>query len=714
MAGDGRIRFDALTYWTNSAALPAPDLDAGEVLGRDGRSVARGGAGQRTPGFTSGRPQEANGLGGRTIYYDLTSTTLGNFNVDLTTAAALAGDFNASSTSESAELIAYSRGLDIDDLDGDGERAEARDWIFGDALHSRPLPINYGAIGSYSDANPAIYIAASSNDGMLRMLRNTTPGGAESGEEVWAFMPRGSMGAQKDLRANGSGTTHPYTLDGAPVSFIQDVNYDGTINAADGDRVYMYIGMRRGGKSYYAFDVTNPESPDLLWRIDKGGLFAELGYTFSNPRVGLMKTISGPRPIVMFAGGYDFNKDARGVVGTNDSEGNAIYVVDAETGVLIWKARQGSGGAGSGVFEHPNLTDSIPSTLTVADSDGDGYTDRIVVGDTGGQVWRADLKGSNTADWTLSRVASLGRHSAATPSVATDRRFFHRPDLIQSRDAAGLFDAIAIGSGDRPNPLDTGGGQTNFFYMIKDRQTAVGSNTDTGLTHVDFGDVTSNCLQNGGTCVVNLLHGWRLQMEDAGEKILATPLTLAGKIFFTSYLPYASSSASACSPSEGGGRLYAVALQDGTAVINYDTSDDLPGQPAEEANSKNDRAVELRSGGIPAEVVSVPPNKILRPDLQIEQRQRNDPLAHFLAPAGRHGLGTEDHHANFTAGPAGHEPDRAPRRCRDRGNSRCRRLPVVCSAHRGYEAHGGALAVGAGRRPTAAVFSWTTRHTPTT
>ena len=43
-------------------------------------------------------------------------------------------------------LIAYSRGLDIDDLDGDLQRNEARDWIFGDALHSRPLPINYGAI----------------------------------------------------------------------------------------------------------------------------------------------------------------------------------------------------------------------------------------------------------------------------------------------------------------------------------------------------------------------------------------------------------------------------------------------------------------------------------------------------------------------------------------------------------------------------------------
>ena len=619
VAGDGRIRFDALTYWSDPSTMPAPDTDAGEVAGRDGRSVARGGAGQKTPGFDSGSPQEANGLGGRRIYYDRTPNSLANFNVDLTTAAAVQLDFNVATATESAELIKYARGLDVDDIDGDGNTTEAREWIFGDALHSRPLPINYGSIGGYSDPdNPAIYIAVASNDGMLRMIRNTAANGVELGEEAWAFMPRGSMEAQKDLRANGTGTKHPYTLDGAPVAFIQDKNYDGSIRSSDGDKVYLYIGMRRGGKSYYAFDVTNPEVPRLMWRIDKAGFFSELGHTFSNPRVGLVKSALGPRPVVMFAGGYDLNKDQQGVVGTNDSEGNAIYVVDAETGALIWKARQGGGGASTGVFEHPNLTDSIPSTLTVADANGDGYTDRILVGDTGGQIWRADLVGANTADWKLTRLASVGRHAASTPSVLNDRRFFHRPDLVPSKDGKGLFDGVAVGSGNRANPLDAGGGATNFFYMIKDRQTAVGSNTNTGIVHGDFGDVTSNCLQTSGGCSIDLTHGWRMQMEDYGEKILATALTLTGKVFFTSYMPHVSGGATACSPSEGGGRLYAVSLQDGTSVINYDTSDDLPGQSPDEPNSKEDRSVELRSGGIPAEVVSVPPNKILRPDLQID------------------------------------------------------------------------------------------------
>ena len=618
VAGDGRIRFDALTYWTNPSSLPAPDLDAGEVSGRDGRSVARGGSGQKTPGFISGSPQEANGLGGRTIYYDRTAFSLSSLNVDPITAATLQADYGVGTITESAVLIAYSRGLDVDDLDGDLESNEARDWIFGDALHSRPLPINFGAIYGHGPSSPAIYIAVASDDGMLRMLRNTDGSGAESGKEVWAFMPRASMGVQSSLRNNGTGTTHPYTMDGAPVAFIQDVNFDGTISSGDGDRVYLYVGMRRGGKSYYALDITNPESPSLLWRIDKGGDFAELGYTFSNPRLGMIESMSGPRPVVMFAGGYDMNKDARGAVGTDDSEGNAIFVVDAETGQLIWKARRGLGGAAAGVYEHPELKDSIPSALSVGDTDGDGLTDRIVVGDTGGNIWRADIVGANTIDWKLSLLASVGRHAAGVAGIATDRRFFHRPDLVQTRDDIGLFDAVAIGSGTRPNPLDVGGMTEDFFYMIKDRQTSVGSGVDTGVEHVDFGDVTSNCLQSGGGCFVNLAHGWRLGLVDPGEKVLSTALTIGGKTFFTTYLPNTSSGATACSPSEGSGRLYAVSLQNAISVVNYDSSDDLPDQPSEEANSTSDRSVDLRSGGIPAEVVSVPPNKILRPDLQID------------------------------------------------------------------------------------------------
>lgn len=619
IAGDGRIRFDALTYWTSPGDLPPADEDAGEVDGRDGRTVARGGVGQKIPGVLSGSPQLANGLGGRTIYFDRTASMLGEFNADLTTATTLLSDFGAASISESGQLIAFARGLDVDDLDRDGTTSEARPWLMGDALHSRPMPLNYGSANGYGASNPAIYLAVASNDGMLRMIRNTTQGGAESGEEVWAFIPRRSLAAQKTLRDNVPGVRHPYTFDGAPVAYIEDKNLNGSIES--GDSVYLYTGMRRGGKAYYALDVTSPENPRLMWTIDDSSSdFAELGYTFSTPRVGLVKTGSGPTPVVMFAGGYDLNKDDRGGVGDDDAEGNAIYVVNAETGDLIWKATRGSGGASGRSFEHPALVDSIPSPLTIADTDGDGYTDRLLVGDSGGNIWRADLAGSDTNDWKLSLLANVGRHSDGASGKTSDRRFFHRPDLVQTKDEEGLFDAVLIGSGDRADPLDGGGTTSNFFYMIKDRNTTVGSGTDTGLQHSMLADVTSNCLQDG-SCNLDLVHGWKLRMETSGEKILATPLTMSGQVFFTSYMPQGGSKASACSPSEGSGRLYAVSLQTAESVINYDTSDDTSSDDdpdGDKATTKSDRSVELNSAGIPAEVVSIPPNKILRPDLQVD------------------------------------------------------------------------------------------------
>ena len=570
IAADGRIRFDALTYWTDPASLPIPDLNAGEVAGRDGRTVARGGVGQMIPGVIKGSPQLANGLGGRNIYYDRTSNSLASFNADSTTATTLMGDFGVSTSDEAEELIAFARGLDVDDLDGDRTTNEARDWIFGDTLHSRPMPLNYGARGGYGPGNPAIYIAVASNDGMLRMIRNTTAGGAESGQEAWAFMPRKAMAAQKTLRANGVGMKHPYTFDGAPVAYIEDVNLNGTIES--GDKVYIFTGMRRGGKALYAMDVTNPEVPRLMWTIEKSvGDYAELGWTFSTPRVGMVQTATGKTPVVMFAGGYDLNKDIRGSVGTDDSEGNAIFVVNAETGDLIWKATGGSNGASAGLFEHPDMVDSIPSPLTTADTDGDGLTDRMYVGDTGGNVWRVDLVGDNSANWKVSLLARLGRHADGSSGIWDDRRFFHRPDLVQTKDGYGNFDAVVIGSGDRSDPLDGGGTSSDYFYVIKDRGTAVGAGRDAMIDHDDLGDVTDNCIQETG-CNVDLTTGWRLQLESMGEKVLSTPLTVSGSIFFTTYMPQQFGTENACAPSEGSGRLYAVGLQDARAVINYDTS----------------------------------------------------------------------------------------------------------------------------------------------
>ncbi len=105
--------------------------------------------------------------------------------------------------------------------------------------------------------------------------------------------------------------------------------------------------------------------------------------------------------------------------------------------------------------------------------------------------------------------------------------------------------------------------------------------------------------------------------EDDGEKSLATPLTIGGTVFFTTYAPPIGVKANKCSPSEGNGFLYAVSLQNAFAVKNYDVTDDgLDGSG--DSSTDSDRRTLLAAEGIPAEVVSLPPDKILRPDLTTE------------------------------------------------------------------------------------------------
>jgi type IV pilus assembly protein PilY1 len=242
----------------------------------------------------------------------------------------------------------------------------------------------------------------------------------------------------------------------------------------------------------------------------------------------------------------------------------------------------------------------------------------MYVGDTGGSVWRVDVSGSTRSSWTIVKLANLGRHYNNSP--ANDRRFFHRPDFVKFKDGSGAYDAVIIGSGNRANPLNTT--VEDWFYMIKDRditpgKTATELTNHSVLSHTDFGDVTTNCLQDSscGGSPPSLGDGWRLQLEQDGEKNLATPTTLAKQIYFTTYTPAdatAIANNTSCAPSEGTGRLYAVSLADATAVNDYNVGNGI-------TKDKTDRHTDLDSGGIPAEVVYIPFNKVLKPDLSIEE-----------------------------------------------------------------------------------------------
>lgn len=681
VAADGRIDYDALSYWTRAGDLPAPAANSTDVAGKDGRAVKRGGAGAKIPGYkrncTSPSDTVCAGLyspglvnpspaatatteiTARKLFTEPDSFTNGTasalrpLNADTTTAAALKASLGVADTGACAStdatttacaLLTFARGARYN-----GTTVVARDWIMGDLLHSRPIAINYGARGSYTATNPDIRLIAGSNDGFLHMFRNTKAGQTDpklpndtDGVEAWAFMPRAVMPTLRTLINETTAVTppHPYTVDGAPSAYIYDADADGNIET--GDKVYLYFGLRRGGTSYYAFDITDPDDPRLLWRIDKGAsgsAFAELGQTWSTPRLAKMlyDNSNTPRPVVIFAGGYDPNKDTHSghgsytttAMGTDDSQGNAIFIVNAETGALIWKAIKGAAtayDATTKAYSRPDLRDSIPSDVAAIDTDGNKLVDRLYVGDTGGVLWRADMRHANQANWTLTPILSVGRH--ANTGLANDRRFFYPPDYVQTKDATGAFDGLVIGTGDRENPLDVS--VTNWVFMFKDRNINSGSLGAYSYpeTDVNLANVTDYTYAN----TLDLNKGWRLQLvcpptapATCGEKNLATALTLNGRVYFTTYKPPASATGASCSLSEGSGLLYAVSLQLGKAVEDFDATNNTATQTLFAA----DRYKELASGGIPAEVVSLGGGKILRPDLTIHDTATDSGLKTF-------------------------------------------------------------------------------------
>lgn len=694
---DGRIKTSALTVWTttggNDLSNAVDDADAGV----DGRAVKRGGAGQRIPGYL---PRNADGTGGTPSLVNQAIGTRGatlgdirdlwttddavspsstlmalDYTVNPTAGdvidvlwdeltrdiiaddASFPADFATAVTNgdtaaihQVADALAFIRGFELDASPDTTITGDVRSWILSDPLHSRPLAVNYGARTGYSSTNPDIRLLMGTNDGLMHMIRNTTTTGAESGEEVWAFAPRETMPLWDTLNRNAAqtGPVHPIAVDGASIVYIEDNNNDGTIDPGgpENDKVYLYFGLRRGGKSFYALDISDPDNPEYLFSFSKysdpldptsalNSDFAELSQSWGTPVVGKMNYDgTGATPVLVFGGGYngdDFgdnvdDDDSTGVgndttglgkdqanrdtsadpqvspatVGEKDIntapatsvlEGNSIFIIDAFTGDLVWKAVGITGTDSTTVLHVDTMLDSIPSDISAVDTDGNGLLDRIYAGDAGGNVWRADIPNVTTvagtpvdprSSWTVSQLLKAGRHFIANDRDE-DRRFFNRPDVVQSSDTTGKFDAVLLGSGDRENPNaeDT----TNFFYMIKDRATTSGVLTGfqtyqphNGTNADALADLTSNCLQDSTkdetSCGIdNLANGWFIKLDDTdgGEKSVTPALTFEGVVFFTTFIPGAGS---ACGLSEGSGRLFVVNLDDATGVFNFDTSND--------------------------------------------------------------------------------------------------------------------------------------------
>ncbi|MED6316081.1 MAG: PilC/PilY family type IV pilus protein [Pseudomonadota bacterium] len=390
--------------------------------------------------------------------------------------------------------------------------------VLGGVIHSRPTLISYGANinanDKDSDGDGKIdadagmvatdessrddYVMFGSMEGALHIAS------ADSGQESLAFIPKTILNKQIEaLQPEGTIADAPVFGVDAPWSVQGSYKYDfsspnskssGKIIA---DKVYVYGGLRQGGKGLYGLDVSTLSSPKMLFSLAATGDYRALGKVWSEPVSGKIKVGTGRnsiKDVIIFGGGYDeCYEDPTFRLGATDNEfancnkemadGNAVYIADAKTGELIWSISGRSSGASGKHIQVSEMKHSVVSKITTLDRDDDGMIDHLYFGDLGGQLFRVDLRNGQDIsgstginNFTRRIVKVLDGNSGSLVEEGLQRRFYGQPSVSFYKDNSVLFALVNIASGDRSNPIsrlrNTIPAQSDRLFGIIDRDIA--------------------------------------------------------------------------------------------------------------------------------------------------------------------------------------------------------------------------------------------------
>ncbi|MDT8451240.1 MAG: PilC/PilY family type IV pilus protein [Gammaproteobacteria bacterium] len=584
----GFFKESSVSYWTEAADSP------------DGAETAKGGAASRIvlPRKTYTYAGTYSGTAGVLTPSDgdLTSTANGLNDTNTGITDAMLGGVAANppvlidgegEVTYREALLRWSYGEDIKDADGDLVASEVRREM-GDPLHAEPALVQYGMTAG---GVPDLVAYVATNDGYLHAFDTVT------GVENFTFVPQEMLPKLQNIFDDTGVNGKAYGLDGNVVSWINDADRNGTISGAD-EHVYLYFGMRRGGRFLYSMDVTDRNNPKLRWVLEGGtGDYAEMGQTWSAPNVENIKMGDVERTVLIFGAGYDTGQDVLLTRGT-DSVGRGIFIVDAKSGKLLWRA----GPDGGADLQLTNMLYSIPARITPIDVDGDGYTERLYAGDMGGQLWRIDINNTASTSSVISATGGRIADLAIDGSVNHNRRFYNSPDaaLILEEGKAPYISIVAA-SGYRAHPLQTD--TYDRAYMIRDHNVYDVPATYTTLTEADLFDTTDNAIGEGTQLEVDAAklslsgaQGWYITFNEmdgtyVGEKALSEPLILDGVAVFTTFIPASAGlTSSSCKANDGTGAIYFVNVVDGTPTRVY--KDDG-------SATREDRRILLARGGIP-------------------------------------------------------------------------------------------------------------------
>lgn len=271
--------------------------------------------------------------------------------------------------------------------------------------------------------------------------------------------------------------------------------------------------------------------------------YADLGETWSIPNLGRIKLCEGTtctpgsadvkdKFVAVFGGGMDPDKVER--------RGNYIYMVDVETGKVIYKRR---------------LDGSAPSEPAAVDTDQDGYLDRIYISTTKGFVYRIDLDEDSSGEvpkleqvqvtgvddktytaWRVQETDGAGHPLWVPTKIFTTggRPIYYRPSVIFVA-RLGRY-ALSFGTGDREDLWSKTSLEGRFYVFVDDSDdvlTLPMAETSLQEILVASSDVTGADYLLGRPVGQR---GWYLRLA-VDERVITDSFALSGVTFFSSYQP---------------------------------------------------------------------------------------------------------------------------------------------------------------------------------
>ncbi len=350
----------------------------------------------------------------------------------------------------------------------------------GGVVHSTPVLATKEAkisSGSNTVESREEYVVYGSMEGGLHIVD------ASTGAEKSVFVPKEILANQSNALASkepkGHGLVYgvdaPWTVDS---QYKVKTTTSGTTvtTAYEASILRAYGGLRMGGVGFYGLDISTATAPQLLFHIDRSKAgFDRLAQIWSKPTITEIRHEGKRKRVLIFGGGYDADKYENETVESPTSlptMGNALYVVDAKTGELIWSTS--SSISASNDTDKTAQTDvkySVVAQPAVRDYDSDGLADMIYFADLGGQIFRVDLNNLAHMNTTQKNITVRVQKIANLEETDFVPRFYDRVTtaVFGSGNERHVF--VSVGSGNRSFPLK-GSPVKNKVYGILDYDAA--------------------------------------------------------------------------------------------------------------------------------------------------------------------------------------------------------------------------------------------------